>query len=55
MRRELTAEDFVMLKSLESTGILDVFPAFQTASAGQKIRCSAEAELFRGSLDTENR
>ncbi len=50
MRRALTAEDFVTGESLKSAGILDVFPTFQTARMGQKIRCSAEAELFRGSL-----
>ena len=50
MRQALTAEDFVTGESLKSAGILDVFPTFQTARMGQKIRCSAEAELFRGSL-----
>ncbi len=50
MRRELTAGDFGSQESMEREGILDVFPAFHTAPVGQKIRCSAETELFRGSL-----
>ena len=27
-----------------------IFPTFETAQPGKKIRCSAEADLFRGSL-----
>ena len=27
-----------------------IFPAFETAQLGKKIRCSAEDDLFRGSL-----
>jgi len=50
MKRELTAGDFGSPESMENKGILYVFPAFHTAPVGQKIRCSAEAELFRGSL-----
>ena len=53
MRRERTAEDFALLKSLESTGILDVFPALQTAFAREKIRCSTDTESFRGSQGGE--
>ena len=49
MKQALAAEDFVTDESLESGGIPDVFPTFQTARVGQKIRCPAEAELFRGS------
>ena len=51
MRRELRAKDFGLDKSLEIAGILYVFPNFQTAWIRQKIGSSAEAELFRGSLE----
>ena len=37
-------------ESFGNAGILDVFPIFKTARMGQKIRCSAETELFRVSL-----
>ncbi len=50
MRRELTAGDFDSPESMENEGILDVFPVIHPAPVGQKIRCSAETELFRGSL-----
>ncbi len=50
MKRELAARDFSSPESMENVGILHVFPVFHTAPVGQKIRCSAEAELFRGSL-----
>jgi len=50
MRRELAARDFGSLGSMENEGILYVFPVFHTAPVGQKIRCPAEVELFRGSL-----
>jgi phenylalanine--tRNA ligase, alpha subunit len=36
---------------MENAGILYVFPIFHTAGWGQKIRCSAKDDLFRGSLD----
>ena len=38
MRQELAAEDFATDESLKSAGILDVFPTFQTARLGEKIR-----------------
>ena len=41
MRQELTAEYFVTDEGLKRAGILDVFPTFQTARLGKKIRCSA--------------
>ena len=46
IRRELTVKDFGSDESLESGGILCVFPTFQTARLGQKIHCSAEGEGF---------
>ncbi len=46
MRRELT--DFSSPERMENEGILYVFPVFHIA--GKKIRCSADAELFRVSL-----
>ena len=46
----MKAEDFGQVESLKIAGILYVFPNFQTARIGQKIRFSAVAELFRGSL-----
>ena len=36
---------------MENAGILYVFPIFHTEGWGQKIRCPAEDDLFRGSLD----
>lgn len=50
MRRELAARDFGSAERVKRGGILDVFPAFNPARMGQKIRCPAEAELFRVSL-----
>ena len=50
IRQELTARDFDSAKSTENAGILCVFPIFSTAWMGQKIRCSAADDLFRGSL-----
>ena len=38
MWQELSTRDFAPGESLESAGILDVFPTFQTARVGQKIR-----------------
>ena len=38
MGQALSARDFAPGESLESVGILDVFPTFQTAQMGQKIR-----------------
>ncbi len=35
---------------MENVGILDVFHVFHTVPVGQKIRCPANAELFRVSL-----
>ena len=35
---------------MENEGILYVFPIFHTEGWGQKIRCPAEDDLFRGSL-----
>ena len=46
MRQELKAEDFGQVESLKIAGILYVFPNFQTARLGQKIRCSAANDLF---------
>ena len=51
MRRELAARDFGSPESMENEGILDVFPVFHTAPVGRKIRCPADVELFRDSLD----
>ena len=49
-RQALTAEDFDAAESSKNEGILDVFPVFRTERMRQKIRCSAEGDLFRGSL-----
>ena len=38
MGQELSTRDFAPGESWESAGILDVFPTFQTARVGQKIR-----------------
>ena len=35
---------------MENAGILYVFPIFHTEGWGQKIRCPAEDDLFRGSF-----
>ncbi len=51
MRQELAARDFGSPESMENGGILDVFPVFHTEPVGQKIRCKADAELFRGSFE----
>lgn len=52
MRQEPAAGDFGTPESMKNGGIPDVFPVFYTALAGQKIRCPAEAELFRDSIET---
>ncbi len=43
------AQDFVSAERVKSGGILDVFPAFNPARMGQKIRHPAAADLFSGS------
>ena len=48
--QELTARNFSLGESFKSGGILYVFPAFGTARIGEKSRCSAAGDLFRGSL-----
>ena len=48
--QELAAKDFGSAEGSENGGILYVFPVFRTARMGQKIRCPAEDDLFRGSL-----
>ena len=48
-RQELTARDFSLDEGFKSDGVLYVLPTFETAQPGKKIRCSAEANLFRGS------
>lgn len=52
MRQAPTARDLGTPESMKNGEILDVFPVFHTALAGQKIRCPAEAELFKGSIET---
>ena len=51
IRQEVSGRIFVPIQSSENGGILYVFPIFHTAGWGQKIRCSAKDDLFRGSLD----
>ena len=46
----LTAGVFISGESSENGRILDVFPVFQAARLGQKIRCSAADDLFRDPL-----
>ena len=52
-RQELAAEDYGSAESSQNGGILHVIPIFRTARMGQKIRCPAEDDLFRGSLAVE--
>ena len=52
-RQALTARDFGTGEGLENTGILCVFPIFQTERLGQKIRCSAADDLFGVSENTK--
>lgn len=49
-RQKLVVRDLGSVESMESSEILDAFPAFHTAQMGQKIRNPAVADLFRGSL-----
>ena len=45
------ARDFATDESVKNEGILDVFPAFETARMEKKIRCPAADDLFRDSLE----
>ncbi len=52
-RQELGARDFSLAEGFKSGGILYVFPTFEAARVGKKIRYPAADDLFRGSLECQ--
>lgn len=47
------SRSFCHRRKVSKDGNTDVFPLLETARLGQKIRCPAEADLFRGSPDLQ--